>query len=314
MIYVVVGDNAYRAEQEIRKLRAAHPGDERRVDGADVTTEQLAELLMGNSLFTSAQFIVVNGLGANSAAWQKLGEWLERLNTETTLVLVEQKLDKRTKTYKQLAKHGEIITLAEWTDRDARLAVTWLKARAESAGVELSTEHANAMVLRAMVPTERPGRSVIDQLRLLNALRSLQHAGAISDEAIEAVLPPTSEGIVFDLLELAVHRQQKKLQLLLDDLRHRDEPYRVFAMVLKEWSQLVMVGMSGQPKQVVADEFKIHPFVVEKLQGFAREFSQTELRTFTQLAAQLDADMKQKSTPDPWMGVERFLFGLSTRK
>jgi len=78
---------------------------------------------------------------------------LERPETMTTLVLVAASLDKRTKTYKLLVKHATIVDCG--SPEDVAGAARWVKARLESAGVDIDPAGARALATLAGFP-DRP--------------------------------------------------------------------------------------------------------------------------------------------------------------
>ncbi|MCA9336226.1 MAG: hypothetical protein KDA17_06765 [Candidatus Saccharibacteria bacterium] len=308
MIYCIEGTNALRIREEIAKIHARAGGELERIDGASLTENQLPDLLGGATLFTDKRCIVVRGLSENAAVWERLGEWVGRMHDDTTLILVEDKLDKRTKTYKDLIKRAEVTTADYWTERDLGRAEQWLVGLAKSHSLKLDTAQVRDMVQRALLPAEKPGQSYIDQMQLLQAVRALSVLDTVTEDAISAVLPPAAGESVFRLLEYAARRSHEEVRKLLSDLERTDEPHMVFAMLAKQWTQLVAVALAGER----AGELGIHPFVLGKLQTQARLISRADIREITQLAASLDARLK-RSEVSAWEAVDRFVFAIALR-
>jgi DNA polymerase III delta subunit len=78
---------------------------------------------------------------------------LEKPEIMTTLVLVAASLDKRTKTYKALAKHATLVDCG--SPDDVAGAARWVKARVDAMGVEIDPAGARALATLAGFP-ERP--------------------------------------------------------------------------------------------------------------------------------------------------------------
>jgi DNA polymerase III delta subunit len=311
MIICLTGTNTIRIAEELARIRAKTTADIERYDGTELTENQLADLLSGATLFSSDRFIVIRHLSENAALWERMGQWIERVANDTTLVMIEAKLDKRTKTYKILAGHATMIDAPQWTDRDVHMAAEWVRQAAKKMNIKLSPAQVTNMVNRAQIASEKPGAYVIDQLRLYTALQSLRVLDEVSDESIATVMPPAVGETIFDLLAIAVEGDRSRVYAILEELRATEEPHKVFAMLAGQWTQLVSVAVASGPQ--AASDLGIHPYVVQKLSGLARQFNRGELRSLTRLCADIDAGMKL-SQFDPWDGIERFVFGITLKR
>ena len=78
---------------------------------------------------------------------------LEKPERMTTLVLVAASLDKRTKTYKAIAKHATLVDCG--SPEDVAGAARWVKARVDLVGVDIDPAGARALATLAGFP-ERP--------------------------------------------------------------------------------------------------------------------------------------------------------------
>ena len=100
MLEIYYGDNRIKAEGAIKKTLGS--GYEV-IDGAELKTDDLPNIFMGTSLFTSERAILIKDLGENTEVWNKL---INYIDTSNKVIIWEQKLDKRTTAYKELAKAG----------------------------------------------------------------------------------------------------------------------------------------------------------------------------------------------------------------
>ena len=313
MIYLLTGDNTYQVQQQLAKLLGDARATARRIDGNGLSVEQLPELMSGMSLFGPAEPLVLRGLSENDTVWQKFIDWIDTADTDRQIILVEPKLDKRTKTYKTVIKHAEVIETKQWTERDHHLAAEWLRTRAKTLAISLSPAQVEDMVRRALMPSEKPGSFVIDQMRLHSALQAIGQGSSVTDDMIDAVMPKAMGDTIFDLLAIAAEGNASHVRTILDDLRAREDAHKVFAIVASQWVQLVSVAIADTPGPELAQELGMHPFVVQKLSGTARQFSRGELRMLTKLCADIDSGMKL-SRFEPWDGVDRFTIGIALRR
>lgn len=310
MIYCIEGTNPLRIREEISRIHAKTGGEIERVDGATLTENQLPDLLSGGTLFSDSRCIIIRGLSENTPVWERLGEWIARVDADTTLILIEAKFDKRTKTYKALKTNATLITIAQWTEKDRSQAEGWLREYAQKAGVRLTPAQTENMVNRAHVAGERPGSFEIDQLRLLTALRSLALLDTVTDEAIGTVMPPAFTETVYDLMESAIRQKSDHTRRALDELRASEDPFKVFASLVAQWTQLVSIALvqTNNPDQL--GSLGIHPYIVKKTGGLSQLFSRGQLRAVTLVCADLDSRLKL-SEFDPWDGVERLILAIA---
>lgn len=312
MIYCIEGTNPLRIREEIARIHANHGGELERVDGGSLSENQLPDLLSGGTLFADKRCIVVRGLSDNSSVWERLGEWVQRIHADTALILVETKLDKRTKTYKQLKANATLISAAQWTEKDRQLAEEWLRQYSQKNDVGLSPAQVTNMVERAHVAGDRPGSFEIDQMRLMTALRSLANLEKVTDDAIRTVMPPAFTETVYDLMEAAIRQKSQHVRAALTELKASEDAYKVFASLVAQWTQLVSIALvqASDPNQLSA--LGIHPYVIKKNGGLAQLFTRQQLRAVTKMCASLDSRMKL-SEFEPWNGVERLILAIQRK-
>lgn len=307
MIYLIVGENNYQAAAELHRL-TKRVAEVEKIDAAQLSESTLSDSMRGATLFSMERTIVVRDLSERADLWDKFVAWASEVPADTTIILVEQKLDKRTKAYKELLKVAKVIAVDHWSQRDTRAAEEWLMKLAHAEGLTLSNTQSQNMVQRALVPTERAGYSSIDQSQLAQAIAALKVLDEVTDDSLAAVLPPAPGETVFALLEQAIARDRDAVQRTLEQLHLNEDPYRAFGAIAKQWSQLVAVILARDN----AAELSIHPYVLGKLRQQARDMTRQEAKTLTDLAADLDARMKL-SEVTPWEAVDRFVMAVTLR-
>ena len=313
MIYLIVGANAYQAQQELQNLAKDLDLQPERIDSESLDFNRLADMVRGLSLFQEQRLIVMRQLSERKDLWDKLGEWAGDVAPETHLVLIERRPDKRTKTYKTLRKIAKTIEAEPLTDKQRPTAKKWLLNYAGEHGVKLTPAQADDMITRSLVADEKSHLVEIDQMQLAHAVSALKNAEKVDKAAIAAVLPPAREFSIFDIIELAVRGETADLRSALDELHRSDDAYKVAPLVWSQWSQLVMLSKVEETDTSDTIDLGIHPFVAKKLRSLARQLSPTDLATLTELAAKRDYQMKT-STIDPWMALEDFLFRVALRQ
>ena len=103
MIKVFVGEDRIRAKQAIMQFL----GQEYEVfDGTDLLADDLLNICFGNSLLSARRSVLIQDLSKNKLLFEKVPAYLE---TQHSVALLEQKLDKRSSTYKSLKEKGLIL-------------------------------------------------------------------------------------------------------------------------------------------------------------------------------------------------------------
>lgn len=306
MIHLVIGNDVYKRRQIVSKLSVAATSAPEKFDGTTLTENQLADCIAGATLFSSERLIIITDLSQNKSLWDKLADWLGRVSSDTTLVLLESTVDKRTKAYKTIAKAVTLHAADPWTDRQTGDAVRWVMARAKELGAVLNAEQAGNLVARATAMADRPGTYTIDQQQLEGALQSLAVLGAVTDDSIGAVLPESSADNVFELIDVALGGNKTRVAQLLRNLHATADPYMTFGYIASQWAQLAALKIASVSPDDLAAKTGSSPYILKKLQPHANRLSLARVKELTRLLA--DLDVKTKTTGvEPWVAVDRFI-------
>jgi len=312
MIYLIHGENAYLQKVELQKIARAVGVAPEHIDTDELSLNALADIVRGGSLFAVSRIIVIRELSRDMTLFGKLAEWAEQVPDETTIVLLERKLDKRTKAYKVIIRTATVVTADSFTERDTAVVEEWLRTEAKQYNVSLSLTQVTQMVERALVVSDKVSVRVVDQMQLMHAVRALAGTKEVTDDMIATILPQTMVDSVFDMLDIAARRELSRLDTLLTDMARTDDGHRALALLNSQWAQLAAVATLGGSSQSIATELGLHPFAAKKMQETASRFRSGEIRTLTQFIADLDIETKT-SQVGPWDAIYRFLYAITSR-
>lgn len=96
MIKIFVGDDRIRAKQATVQFLGQ---DYEVFDGPDLMEDDLLNICSGNSLLSLHRSILIRDLSKNKSLFEKIPDYLD---TQHSVALLEQKLDKRSSVYKAL--------------------------------------------------------------------------------------------------------------------------------------------------------------------------------------------------------------------
>jgi DNA polymerase III delta subunit len=312
VITLFFGENSFEIDNRVKALIAEYAGEVERIDGGELSPEQLPEVLTGTTLFSSQRLVIIKGASGDRPVWAALGGWLER-GISNDLVLIEPSVDKRTKTYKWLQKNAQVVECTPWRDYEFGKARAWLRAYAKEYSVTLTSDIEQAMVERAVVADES-GKAIIDQALLANAVEQLTGAKEVTMEALNAVLPTSSYGNVFQLLECALSGQTGEVRDLVQALRLRDDAHMVAAVLSSQAVNLVALSLArdaGVSTAQVAKDIGVHPYALSQMEKLVDK-SHRKISQIVDELTELDTALKT-SAGDSWQRVEVALLRLSKK-
>lgn len=298
MITWLIGENTFEVREALKAIEASFSGTPEKVDATEITLAQLPDLLMGVSLFASERLVVIRDITANTALWEKLPDWLARINDDIHVVFIDTKPDKRTTGFKALKAAANVQEFPAWTDRDTVKAEQWLANRAQAQAIKLDRSLIKYIVARVG----------LDQWRLAGALETLALLDEISQESISGIIPPNPTENVFQLLDTALDGDGRGVSESIATLSLQEDPYAIFGLVTSQVLTLAAVTY-GESSDAVAKDFSVHPFVASKLTRHAKKLGKAKVAHIIGLCAQTDAEFK-RSKGEPWLLTEKFL--LST--
>lgn len=299
MITWLVGENSFEIREAVKAIEATFNGVPERVDGAELTLARLPDLLMGMSLFSTERLVIISDISQNSALWEKLPDWLARINDDIHVVFVDTKPDKRTTSYKALKAVANLQEYPVWSDRDAQKAEQWVEARAKAFSVNMDRKAVQHLVTRVG----------LNQWQLAHAIDTLSLVDTVTTESIDDVIPANLHENIFQLFETALEGKPVQVVAKLKTLSMQEDPYALFALLSSQALTLAAVTYANDTANPAKD-FAIHPFVASKLVRHGKRLGKNRVGLIVEAFAKTDADMK-RSRAEPWLLIERVLLEVS---
>lgn len=298
MIYLLHGDNEF----EKRAALAALVGDADvvRRDGEALTLADIQEITIGQTLFTQSSVYVISKLSENPDIWPRLPEL--SFDDNNTIILIEGKLDKRTKTYKWLQKVAKTQEFVPLSDRQKPQLITWCETQTHERGYKLTRKQIGMLI-------DRLG---FDQLRLSNFLDQLALAENITNELINDLVPLARSENVFDLFVAALSKDYEMVHNIISYLESEsgvDGAYQTMGLLASQATNLVALVLSGGDNKTVAADLSVNPYVLQRLSSSARTVDIEHLRRINDALFQADLQMKTTGV-NPWLLIETALVDL----
>lgn len=301
MITVLTGDNSFEVTRALTKIEREFDGVAEKIDGSSLELKQLPDFIMGGTLFADKRLVILKSLSENKSVWADFSDWLPRVSDDVQLVLVEPKLDKRTKTYKDLQKAAAVTEYKAWTERDSSQAEQWVAGEAKAMGFDLDRELSRLLVQRVGV----------DQWLLHQALQKLAVLDDVTAEVIIDIIEANPVENVFDLFESALKGNTAKVATMIKTLELTEDPFRLFGLLSGQAFQLaVLANAEDRPSADVAKDIVVHPYGLSKLAPHARTLGKPGAKKVIAYFAEADHDMKSSGT-NPWLLIERALMKVA---
>ena len=298
MIHLLHGDNEF----EKRAALAALVGDAdvMRRDGEALTLADIQEITIGQTLFTQSSVYVISRLSENPDIWPRLPEI--SFDDDKTIILVESKLDKRTKTYKWLQKTAKTQEFMPLGDRQKSQLITWCETQAHERGYKLTRKQIGMLI-------DRLG---FDQLRLSNFLDQLALAEKITDALINDLVPLARSENVFDLFVAALSKDYETVHNIISYLESEsgiDGAYQTMGLLASQVTNMAALVLSGGDNNTVAADLSVNPYVLQRLSSSARTIDIEHLKRINDALFQADLQMKTTGV-NPWLLIETALVDL----
>lgn len=300
MIIVLTGENSFEIARATRRIEAQFQGVAEKIDGQSVEPKQLPDLLLGGTLFDPKRLVIIKNLSESKASWEMLGQWTGRISDDIQVVIVEPKLDKRTKTYKELQKVAKVNEFKPWGERDQMAAERWVAQEATELGVGLDSALVRHLVVRVGV----------DQWALFRALEKLAVIDTITKDIIDHYIDAQPTENVFNLFESALKGEGSQVRAMLEVLSLGEDAYRLFGLLAGQAYQVAALAISDRSSAEVAKDIGAHPFAISKMAPYAKKLGRSGAAAV--IVAFTEADHAMKTTAvDPWLLIERALMKVA---
>lgn len=298
MIYLLCGDNEF--EKQAALVALVGDADVVRYDGEELTLADMQEIAIGQTLFSQSAVYVISKLSENFDIWSRLSEL--PFDDDKTVILLESKLDKRTKTYKWLQKTAKTQEFLPLSDRQKPQLISWCEVQARERGYRLTRTQIGTLI-------DRLG---FDQLRLSNFLDQLALAEDITNELINDLVPLARSENVFDLFVAALSKDYEMVHNIISYLESEsgvDGAYQTMGLLASQATNLVALVLSGGDNKTVAADLSVNPYVLQRLSSSARTVDIEHLRRINDALFQADLQMKTTGV-NPWLLIETALVKL----
>lgn len=267
-LYLFYGEEKYDLEKRVEKIKDSFHNLEVGLNLFYITKEnidELANVLQGVTFFGSEKLIIIKDCNLKFHI-----DLLNDLDLDTTVIIVENSVDKRTSEYKKLAKIAECV---EFKHLDQKQLTEYIMQILKKCNLNVSLEVASYM--QSVCGEEKS--NTINELQKLSIY--LEKGDTVTKEVIDKVCSKTLHAKIFDVLSLIVNKKTKQAITQLNDLLEQKEPVvKIYIMLYKQIKQMYMIKYLKQKNEInIAKALGIHPFVFKNLSYSCDKYTLKEL-------------------------------------
>lgn len=290
MVITITGDNRHKVRAEITSVIEAFVALHgslavERFEATETEVEQILSAVSSVSLLSPQKLVFIQDFETSKSLTERVEDLVEQTPADATLLIEIGKLDKRLAYGKFLKKNSDYREFGVLSPQEV---VGWVVESAKEKGGQIDRGTAQYLVDFIGVDQHRLSNE-LDKLTLFNP----QITRATVDQLSER--QPSST--VFELLDAGFNGQQKRaLSLYEEQRRQQVEPLAMIGMIGWQLHVLALVK-TGKNKSAadIAKDAGVHPFVVQKSMGLARNMALSKLRQLVHHAVVLEEQMKSRT-------------------
>lgn len=299
MIFFLYGPDTYRARQKLNEIFEHYRNASKTlVDIVEIDCKladfsDFKNAIETVSLFGEKKLIVLND-PFSSAQFEKasavLAETLQKGEGDVVLFVEQGQGEKTSPLFQFLRKEARC---QEFSLLEGAKLRAWIRSEFQSYGVR-ATLAAQEMLAQGV------GN---DLWRLSNEIRKLVafqkskgETSSVTESDIRALVRPDIETDIFATIDAVAHKNKKEsLALLWRHLQKGDSPYYLLAMLTYQFRVVLEIKDMVERKvsySAIIQKTRLHPFVLKKGYGAARNFTLQELKRIYQKLFRLDLSLK----------------------
>ncbi len=255
-IFLLYGEEKYDLEQKVEKIKKEFEKLEVGVNLFYITKENINELesiCQGFTFFGASKLIIIKNTNLKFDV-----DFLKDIDEQTKIVIIEDSVDKRLTSYKQLSKIAECIEFKHMKDKEIVAYIIQILKKYNK-----NIDYKTAEYMQSICGEEKA--NIINELQKL--VIYLDDKEIVTKEDVDKVCSKTLNAKIFDVLQKIIDKKHSEAIASLDDLLNQKEPIvKIYIMLYKQIKQMYMIKVLKEKRENdIASKLGIHPFVYKNL-------------------------------------------------
>lgn len=244
--------------------------------------------------------------GGSKEVMTGLVEFLPTIPETTLLILYEKRVLPERNVVLRAVSQSDWGMVKYFDVPKGEALVSWIRARAKSAGGEFTREAA-----QALAQVENDPRALGQEINKL--LTYAAFARPVEVEDVETLTPAGGEAKIFDMVDAMGQRRAAVAVRELHKILEKDEPLYVLGMIVRQFRLMLLAKEMLEARAnegEVAHILGLHPFPAGKICHQARNFSLASLERIYHRLLDFDFEIKTGQV-EPRVALETFVGALS---
>lgn len=317
-IYLFYGEEEFLKEYYFSQLKSRMIEDSFKdfnfsvFSGKHIDLQQVWDAIESLPVMAQRKMIVIKDSGIFKSPKAEEKEFWEKslpdIPDYACVVIYEADVDKRSKVYKLINKHGVVVEFAyqktvdlvNWVER----VVNSYHKKIDKHTIYYLLEHCN----QGMV-------SVKNEIEKL--VHYCEDKTNIEKEDIDSICTKSTESRVFHMIDALMTNESQKAMELLEDMKVLKEPViKILTLIARQFSGILKTKLllnEGLSTGEITSRLGISPFITKKYMTHARNFSVSYLHDVLEECLKVDTDIKSSKVHD-WTALQLFVAQCGKRK
>ena len=293
-LYLLTGNEPYLIRLNAQRIKESliSPEDEimnfDHFEGSRMDPEEIRTSLETFPFMGEKRVVWIEKSGAfgkKADEFEKLRDILSDLPDTTVAVFMEEDVSKRSKLYKTVLEHGQVVELDHPNEHDLSI---WIRQECKKNGVRIGNNDISYFLSLA-------GSDMSHILSEIGKLCSLaKEKGVITREEIDQIITPSVETKIFRLTgQLGSGKSAAAYLAYQDLLRQNEKREHIFYMICRQFHLLYQTSLMDQAGwEEVSRELKVRDFAAKEYIRQARQFGRKKLYQIVDRLYQTDLAVK----------------------
>jgi DNA polymerase-3 subunit delta len=295
-IYLLYGEEDFLIDEKIEELKNSISNpflNVEIIEGEETSFEKLASAFQTTPMFGEEKLVIVRDFEINSEKQEPLLALLKNLSPQVTVVFKGARIDQRSKLYKFINMHGEVIEyrgFAPWQQGELR---NWLCRRVERYNKKISGSAINLLVEICGSNLRFLANEVEKLITYIGQQREIEESDVL------ALASPGGKN-VFHLLEaLRSKNLRKALKVFHNLLKNREDPLQLLGTIATQYRLMLLIKSSeARDPYALAREIGASPYFVKRCLENIGHFGIEELKENLEHLLQADLSLKMSEKPE----------------
>lgn len=236
----------------------------------------------------------------------EFADYIKEMPQTTSMIFVEEEVDKRGKLFKAVKDNGRIVELGR---QDEGTLLRWIAGMIKQEQKQITEPTVRFFLSKVGTDMENI------QKELEKLFCYTMEKDTITVEDVDSICTTQITNQIFDMVNAVAEKKQRKaLDYYYDLIALKEPPMRILFLLTRQFKLLLEVkGMTkrGYEQKDIAVQVGVPAFAVAKYQNQAKVFSETHLRDIIEESANTEECVKTGQLTD-MLGIELFLIKCSS--